>query len=67
LKSLGLIDQIIDEPLGGAHRDHPGAAQALKQALRSALKQLSGMSAQELVERRFDRLMSYGRFREIEA
>lgn len=67
LKSLGLIDQIIDEPLGGAHRDHPGAAQALKQALRSALKQLSGMSAQELVERRFDRLMSYGRFKEVEA
>lgn len=65
LKSLGLIDQVVDEPLGGAHRDHQEASQALRQCLRSALKQLSGISAKELVDRRFDRLMSYGRFKEV--
>lgn len=65
LKSLGLIDQVVDEPLGGAHRDHQEASKALRQCLRSALKQLSGISAKELVDRRFDRLMSYGRFKEV--
>ena len=64
LKSLGLIDRIINEPVGGAHRDHRAIAQNVKKALQEALKQLAGLSSSELVERRFERLMSYGRFRE---
>jgi acetyl-CoA carboxylase carboxyl transferase subunit alpha len=64
LKSLGLIDRIISEPVGGAHRDHRATAQNVKKALQEALKQLAGLSSSELIERRFERLMSYGRFKE---
>lgn len=64
LKSLGLIDRIINEPVGGAHRDHRAMAQGVKKALQEALKQLAGLSSSELIERRFERLMSYGRFKE---
>ena len=64
LKTLGLVDKIINEPLGGAHRDHPAMAQNLKKALQEALKQLSGLSTEELLAKRYERLMSYGRFKE---
>ncbi len=64
LKTLGLIDRIVNEPLGGAHRDHAAMAQNLKKALQDALKQLSGLSTAELVATRYERLMSYGRFKE---
>lgn len=64
LKSLGLIDRIINEPVGGAHRDHRAMAQNVKKSLQEALKQLAGLSSSELIERRFERLMSYGRFKE---
>lgn len=64
LKSLGLIDRIISEPVGGAHRDHRLMAQNLRKSLQEALKQLAGLSTSELIERRFERLMSYGRFKE---
>ncbi|MBU1366010.1 MAG: acetyl-CoA carboxylase carboxyltransferase subunit alpha [Gammaproteobacteria bacterium] len=64
LKTLGLIDKIVNEPLGGAHRDHAAMAQNLKKALQDALKQLSGLSSAELLETRYERLMSYGRFKE---
>jgi acetyl-CoA carboxylase carboxyl transferase subunit alpha len=64
LKSLGLIDRIITEPVGGAHRDHQAIAQSLKKNLQDALKQLAGLSVTELIERRFERLMSYGQFKE---
>ena len=64
LKSLGLIDRIINEPVGGAHRDHRAMAQSVKKALQEALKHLAGLSSNELVERRFERLMSYGRYKE---
>ena len=64
LKSLGLIDRIINEPIGGAHRDHRAMAQNVKKSLQEALKQLAGLSSSELIERRFERLMSYGRFKE---
>jgi acetyl-CoA carboxylase carboxyl transferase subunit alpha len=64
LKSLGLIDRIVNEPLGGAHRDHQEASIALKNNLQDALSQLSELSIPELLERRFERLMSYGRFKE---
>lgn len=64
LKTLGLIDRVVTEPTGGAHRDHRAAALSLKKALQDALKQVSGLSPEELVERRFERLMSYGKFKE---
>ena len=64
LKTLGLIDKIVNEPLGGAHRDHAAMAQNLKKALQDALKQLSCQSTAELLATRYERLMSYGRYKE---
>ena len=64
LKALGLVDKIVNEPLGGAHRDHAAMAQSLKKALQEALRSLSGMSAAELLAARYERLMSYGRYKE---
>jgi len=66
LKTLGLIDKIIPEPLGGAHRDHAAAAQNLKKALQEALRTFGDKDPTELIEERFERLMGYGKFREIE-
>jgi acetyl-CoA carboxylase carboxyl transferase subunit alpha len=65
LKTLGLIDRIVSEPLGGAHRDHAMTAQNLKRALQEALKSLSALSTAELLATRYERLMSYGRFKEL--
>jgi acetyl-CoA carboxylase carboxyl transferase subunit alpha len=65
LKALGLIDRVINEPLGGAHRDQRAMALSLKKALQDALKQVATLSPAELVERRYERLMSYGRFKEL--
>jgi acetyl-CoA carboxylase carboxyl transferase subunit alpha len=64
LKSLGLVDRIVTEPTGGAHRDPVAMAASLKKALQDSLKQVSGLTPAELVERRFERLMGYGKFRE---
>ena len=64
LKTLGLIDKIVPEPLGGAHRDPQSAHQALKKALAETLKQLQEKSAKDLVETRLERLMAYGKFKE---
>jgi acetyl-CoA carboxylase carboxyl transferase subunit alpha len=66
LKTLGLIDKVINEPLGGAHRDAAAAAQNLKKALADALRSLADKSPKELVEQRFERLMGYGKFKEAE-
>ncbi|MBK5915784.1 acetyl-CoA carboxylase carboxyltransferase subunit alpha [Rhodocyclus purpureus] len=64
LKSLGLVDHVIAEPLGGAHRDHGTAAQNLKQALQDALARVSGLSTEALLDTRYQRLMAYGRTKE---
>jgi len=64
LKTLGLVDKIIPEPVGGAHRDPPAAMQALKKALAEVLKQLQEKKPKELVESRLERLMAYGKFKE---
>ncbi len=64
LKTLGLIDKIVNEPCGGAHRDHAAMAASLKKALQEALKQTTAMSVDELLDARFDRLMAYGRYKE---
>ena len=62
LKSLGLIDKIVSEPVGGAHRDPKQMAAFLKRALGDALRQVSDLKPKELLERRYERLQSYGRF-----
>jgi acetyl-CoA carboxylase carboxyl transferase subunit alpha len=67
LKAQGLIDKIINEPVGGAHRDARAAAQSLKRGLQETLKQLSEHSPDVLLEKRFDRLMAYGKFKELAA
>jgi acetyl-CoA carboxylase carboxyl transferase subunit alpha len=64
LKTLGLIDKIVPEPLGGAHRDPQVASQALRKALLEALKQLDPKKPSELVEERLERLMGHGKFKE---
>jgi acetyl-CoA carboxylase carboxyl transferase subunit alpha len=64
LKTLGLIDRIVPEPLGGAHRDPQVAAQSLKRALAEALKPLRDKKPKELVEERLERLMGHGKFKE---
>lgn len=57
---LKLIDQIIPEPLGGAHRDYDEIAEKLKRVLADNLMQLQGYSTQQLIDMRYKRLMSYG-------
>jgi len=64
LKALGLVDKVVPEPLGGAHRDPQAAAQALRKALAEALRQLREKKPKVLVEERLERLMSYGKFKE---
>jgi len=64
LKTLGLVDKVVPEPLGGAHRDPEAMAQNLKKALADALKQVQGKKPKELVEERLERLMGHGKFKE---
>ena len=64
LKELGLIDRVVNEPVGGAHRDPIVMASQLERALSDALRQVSGLSAQQLVDQRLERLLAYGRFQE---
>ena len=64
LKTLGLIDKIVPEPLGGAHRDPQATAQSLRKALAEALRALQEKKPKELVEERLERLMSYGKYKE---
>ena len=64
LKTLGLIDKVINEPVGGAHRDPELMARNLRKALGDALKQLDALSLDDLLETRFRRLMAYGRTQE---
>ena len=60
IKELGLINAIVDEPLGGAHRDHDGMAANLKATLKQQLSQLKGLDIETLMEERYERLMSFG-------
>ncbi|MDH4322783.1 MAG: acetyl-CoA carboxylase carboxyltransferase subunit alpha [Betaproteobacteria bacterium] len=64
LKTLGLVDKVVPEPLGGAHRDPQAAAQALKKALADVYRELRNTKPKQLVEERLERLMSYGKFKE---
>jgi acetyl-CoA carboxylase carboxyl transferase subunit alpha len=67
LKTLGLVDRIVSEPPGGAHRDHALAAQHLKKALQDALRDLAGLGVNELLRARVERLAGYGRYKEAAA
>ncbi len=60
LKQIGIVDHIIDEPLGGAHRDMAQVAANIKATLLDQIEQLAAMDLDDLVERRYRRLMSYG-------
>ncbi|WP_444930205.1 acetyl-CoA carboxylase carboxyltransferase subunit alpha [Microbulbifer sp. SSSA002] len=60
LEELGIVDETIPEPLGGAHRDLDAMANSLKDRLSEQLDQLSGIPIDELLEKRYQRLMSYG-------
>ena len=62
LKELGLIDTIVAEPLGGAHRDMDAVARTLKHELLKALDHLDTMVTEKMLETRYQRLMSYGQF-----
>ena len=64
LKTLGVVDKIVNEPLGGAHRDPDAAAQALRKTLAEALRNLQAKKPALLVEERLERLMGYGKFKE---
>jgi len=65
LKALGLVDKIINEPLGGAHRDYVATMQNVKKALQDALKTAQSKPTINLMQDRFSRLMSYGKFKEV--
>jgi acetyl-CoA carboxylase carboxyl transferase subunit alpha len=64
LKSLGLVDRIVTEPMGGAHRDVQGMAKTLKKAILESLAQVQAMSTEEMLATRHARLRAYGRFKE---
>ena len=64
LQELGLVDHIVNEPLGGAHRDMEGTAERLKQALIDSLEVLDAIPLDKLLDQRYQRLMQYGNFSE---
>ena len=64
LKALGLVDRIVAEPMGGAHRAPEVMMQTLRRALLDELQRLQAKSTQNLLEARLDRLMSYGKYKE---
>jgi len=66
LKALGLVDKVVNEPLGGAHRDYDTMMQNLKKALQDSWRQLKDIPIDKLLERRFDRLVGHGKFKEVE-
>lgn len=67
LKDLGLIDRVVNEPVGGAHRDPRVMARLLRRALADSLRQFAGMSAQELIDHRLQRLLAYGKFQQAKS
>ncbi|MFN3987951.1 MAG: acetyl-CoA carboxylase carboxyltransferase subunit alpha [Rhodocyclaceae bacterium] len=64
LKALGLVDKVVNEPVGGAHRDHAAMAASLRQALQDALRQVVDLDPAELVANRLQRLLGYGKFKD---
>jgi acetyl-CoA carboxylase carboxyl transferase subunit alpha len=66
LKILGIIDEVIPEPQGGAHRDVAATAQALKTAIQTHLTQLQALSQEQLMEKRYQKFRSLGTWRDSE-
>ncbi len=64
LKELEIVDDVISEPLGGAHRDYMVTADNIRQTLAKELKELSAMSVEDRNSKRYDKLMSFGQFKE---
>ncbi len=64
LKATGMIDKIIDEPLGGAHRDMKGMAALLKRALADSYRQLQDVPVSELLAARQEKWLNYGQFKD---
>lgn len=62
LHELGLVDRIVPEPLGGAHRNYEATFANLKEAIASSLREVGALNTQQLLDRRYERLMSYGQF-----
>jgi acetyl-CoA carboxylase carboxyl transferase subunit alpha len=67
LKTLGLVDRIVPEPLGGAHRDCDAMMVNMKKALTEGLRQVREKSPDERLALRFEKIMAYGRFKEVES
>jgi acetyl-CoA carboxylase carboxyl transferase subunit alpha len=67
LKALGLVDKIVSEPVGGAHRDTKQMAAYLKRGLNDALRQVADLKPKELLNQRYERLRRYGRFTDTKA
>lgn len=67
LKALGMVDKIVSEPVGGAHRDPQQMGTFLKRALNDAWRQLADLKPRDLLDRRYERLQSYGRFNDTKA
>ncbi|MFM8880813.1 MAG: acetyl-CoA carboxylase carboxyltransferase subunit alpha [Betaproteobacteria bacterium] len=65
LKALGLVDRVINEPLGGAHRDPAAMSQLLKRALAEALRQHGLVGTEDLLKQRHARIMAWAKFKEI--
>ncbi|MGH8661107.1 MAG: acetyl-CoA carboxylase carboxyltransferase subunit alpha [Burkholderiales bacterium] len=66
LKALGLIDRIVNEPAGGAHRDQEATMQSVRKALQDTWRQLKETPLDKLLETRFEKLIGHGKFREVE-
>jgi len=67
LKALGLVDKIVNEPVGGAHRDPKQMSAQLKRGLNDAWRQVTDLKVKELLDKRYERLQSYGRFTDTKA
>ena len=65
LKQLGLIDKVVNEPLGGAHRDHAAMMATLKKALVETLRNLQEQPLDSMIEAREDKILGYGKFKEM--
>lgn len=65
LKTAGLVDRIVAEPMGGAHRDQESMMQNLRKALGEELKAVENKPIDQLLQQRYERLMSYGKFQEV--
>ncbi|MBK6853414.1 MAG: acetyl-CoA carboxylase carboxyltransferase subunit alpha [Burkholderiales bacterium] len=61
LKALGLVDKIVSEPVGGAHRDYKQMSAYLKRTLNDALRQVADLKPKDLLNQRYERLRQYGR------